>query len=119
MPDSEPAIGARSTTSSGYSPETSASATVFVQGDRIDITLSSNQRLWVTFGRRDVEGLEIAVPDVTRWCAETSVLMRVTFELASGDEVAVRAPMLLDRRGVALAVVRQITCAGSRHSIAI
>jgi hypothetical protein len=86
--------------------------------DLVRITPMPDGWVQVTFVRGSDESFEVAAPDVTRWCAETSVLMRVTFELAIGDEVSVRTPMLVGRRGGALAVVRQVTNEGSKLVVA-
>ena len=117
--DPEPRSGTTSSTpSSPYSPDLTGVPTISGLLDLVRITPMPDGWVLVAFVRGSDETLEVAASDVTQWCAETSVLMRVTFELAIGDEVRVRTPMLVGRRGGALAVVRQVTNEESKLIVA-
>jgi hypothetical protein len=101
-----------------YSPDI-ATTSLSIQSDVVGVSCVSDELIRLTFGTRFEEALEIAPRDVTRWCAETSVLIGVTFELTGGDEVRVRSPMLVDRRGIAIAIVRRIAGEGSELLIVL
>jgi hypothetical protein len=116
--DSQKKVVSPATSRSQYSPTPTAGAAIFLRDCPVEIRIA-DEGVRVAFGLVEPRRLAFTAQDVTRWCAETSVLMRVTFGLAAGDEVSVRAPMLLDRRGAALAVMRRSTTAGSCYAIAI
>jgi len=118
-PDGRKGVTSSAPAHARYSPATSGAATLYVQDHPVEIRIGDDRSISVIFGRPDLGRLEFTAADVTRWCAETSLLMRVTFGLAADDEVRVRAPMLVDRRGTAMAVVRRVTRAGSELVLAI
>ena len=123
MPSSDPGphrstIASAAASPQRYSPDIAATS-LSVQSDVVRVSRVDGGLIRVTFGAQLREPLDIAVTDVTRWCAETSVLIGVTLELTDGDEVRVRSPMLVDRRGVAVAIVRRITTEGSQLVIVI
>ena len=117
--DPEPRSGTTSSTpSSPYTPDLPGVPTISGLHDLVRVTPMPDGWVLVAFVREVDGALEVPASDVTQWCAETSVLMRVTFELAVGDEVRVRTPMLVGRRGRALVVVRQVTNEGSKLVVA-
>jgi hypothetical protein len=114
----EPRSGfASSTPSTPYSSNLPGVEKTTVLNDLVRVAPTDDGLVLIAFVRDGFGTLEAQASDVTQWCAETSVLIGVTFELTPGDEVSVRTPMLVGRRG-ALAVVRQVTNEGSKVVVA-
>jgi len=68
---------------------------------------------------RDVEPLALQGSDVTHWCSETSVLLEVTLEVAAGDEVSVRSPMLVGSGNLCMSLTRRITSSASELVVSV
>ena len=120
MPGPESETGAVASThpASSFSSVSSSSTLVCAGGARVHLT-PADGLVRALFALETPVTMDFSAADVTAWCAETSVLMRVTFELSGDDEVRVRAPMLVDRRGAALAFVRSDSTRGSEVVIAL
>ena len=70
-------------------------------------------------GEEHVEPLAFQGSDVTHWCSETSVLMEVTLDVAAGDEVSVRSPMLVGSGDRCLSLTRRIMSTGSELVVSV
>lgn len=105
--------------SGSYSPQHAAPGTtcVSVGGEVVGVATAGGGAVEVALGG-EFGVRSFAPADVTRWCAETSVLMEVTLETSVGDEVRIRTPMLVGAGGFCIALVRHDTTDGSDFVIA-
>lgn len=66
-------------------------------------------------GRR----LRFDAASVARWCADASLLLDASLDVAARDEVELRTPMLVAIDGECLALTRRITDAGSTVTLRV
>jgi hypothetical protein len=73
----------------------------------------------VALGEDDARPLTFPAVNVTRWCAETSVLIEVTLEAPVRDELRIRSPMLVGDCARVMALFREFANGTSSFVIAV
>lgn len=90
-------------------PSPSGAADVRAGGPMVHVSVSGPETIRIALDDDEETRDDFECAGVTRWCAETSALVEVTLDLAAGDDVRIRGPMLVGRGERCIAFARKIT----------